>query len=62
MSWGESTKIQGVSKLKGKTSGMVSSYRDMKKRYDNMGPEMYGHRVVRVCIYWVHADTSWLSE
>jgi hypothetical protein len=27
-----------------------------------MGPEMYGYIVVRACIYWVHADTSWLPE
>jgi hypothetical protein len=33
-----------------------------KEGYDNMGPEMYGYRVVRACIYWVHADTSWLRD
>jgi hypothetical protein len=44
--------IQGVPKLNGKTSGMDSSYRELKKKgYDNMGPEMYSYRVVRACIY-----------
>jgi hypothetical protein len=33
-----------------------------KKGYDNLVTEMYGYRVVRTCIYWVHADTSWLPE
>jgi hypothetical protein len=46
--------IQGVSKLNSKTS----SYKETKKVYDNMGPNMYGNRIAQACIYRVHANTS----
>jgi hypothetical protein len=40
--------IQGVSKLQGRIPHIE---RRKKKGYDDMGPEMYGYRVVRACIY-----------
>jgi hypothetical protein len=53
--------IQGLSKLNGKSSGSDSSYREKKKVYDNMGPEMHNYRVIRACNIHNHhvwADTN----
>jgi hypothetical protein len=43
--------IQGAQNSTAKLQEWIPHVERRKKGYDKMGPEMYGYRVVRACIY-----------